>query len=214
MSPPAPPQLPASLEATGRSTLASEDEWDGELVASADLTGCVAERVTVSACELRGVRFTGAELRALDLRDTRAVDCELSGALMNKASFRRVELVNCRMAGIDLSNATLEDVRVSECKLDGANLRFASSKNTALTDCSLVDADLAGARLEDVRLEHCDLRTAQFAKASLQDVHLIGCELEGIRGAASMAGVTISPEAALAFALSLFAELGIRLESE
>jgi len=88
------------------------------------------------------------------------------------------------------------------------------SQNTAFTDCSLVDADFGGARLEDVRLEHCDLRTAQFAKASLQDVHLIGCELEGIRGAASMAGVTISPEAALAFALSLFAELGIRLESE
>ena len=52
------------------------------------------------------------------------------------------------------------------------------------------------------------------SKVSLKDVHLIGCELEGVRGAASLAGVTISPDQALALALSLFAELGITLERD
>jgi uncharacterized protein YjbI with pentapeptide repeats len=76
--------------------LASSDEWLGQRVDGADLSGRAADDVEISACELRGVVLTGADLERLRLADVIATDCELSGTLARTSSLVRVLATSAR----------------------------------------------------------------------------------------------------------------------
>ena len=83
-----------------------------------------------------------------------------------------------------------------------------------MSDCSLVDTDFYEAVLAKSALEGCDLRGSDFSKAAVRGLRLGGSNLEGVRGAMSLAGVVVARNQVLPLALSLFGDLGIELQDE
>ncbi len=211
---PLPPEPPAEQRMEAHSTISSDEEWEDERVADADLSGEDADHLQLTRCELQRVRFTGARLQGLDLTDVLAIDCDFSGAILHEASMQRVELRNCRMTGVVVSQSDLRHVRFVECKLDGANLRRARADHVEMSDCSLVDADFYETLFTKSTLDGCDLRDSEFSKASAAGLRLGGSKLDGVRGAMSMRGVVITGDQVLPLALSLMTDLGVSIQND
>lgn len=209
---PTPPRLPKSLPETVHDDLTGDDEWNDERVVGVDLAGADAEHVRIGGCELRDVAFTGAHLHRCALTDVRLVGCDLSGAFVGESQWLRVELRNCRMAGFVVSQSRLRHVRFTEAKIDGGDFRLVSAENLAFVDCALADADFYEANLTRVSFEQCDLRRAHFAGVTAHELRLHGSDVEGVRGAASLKGTSITAAQVHPLALSLFAELGISID--
>jgi uncharacterized protein YjbI with pentapeptide repeats len=212
--PPLTPEPPSDPRVGEHSGLSSNDAWEDERVTDTDLAGEVAAGVHMTRCELRRVAFTGAQLRGLSLVDVLAVDCELSGAFLHESSLLRVELRNCRMTGVEISQSALSHVRLVDCKLDEANFRMVRADHVEMTDCSLVKADLYEATLTESALEGCDLSGSDFSKASVPGLRLRRSKLDGVRGAMNMGGAVIGGDQVLPLSLSLFGELGIKIQND
>jgi uncharacterized protein YjbI with pentapeptide repeats len=212
--PPLSPEKPSEPVVGEHSEVSSHDHWEDEQVFDADLSGQSADQVRLTRCELHRVVLTGAQLRGLALVDVLAVDCELSGAFLHEAQLLRVELRNCRMTGVVISQSKLSHVRFVDCKLDEANLRLAHGDHLQMSDCSLVEADFYEAVLTKSTLEGCDLRGSDFSKASVPGLRLGGSNLDGVRGATSMAGVVVAGDQVLPLALSLFGDLRIEIQND
>ena len=206
------PELDPSLRDADHQIVEPGDVWEAERVVGADLTGIVVKNVQMTGCELLRVACTGAHIELLSLADVVMTDCELSGAVLSKASLRRVELRNCRLAGVVLSDSQLRDVRFVSCKLDGANFRFATAQHVVFDDCSLAEADFTGAQLEAVKFERCDLRNSDYSRASATNTRLRGSTVDGLRGAATLGGITVDSTQVVPLALGVFAELGIAID--
>ena len=211
---PAPPKLSPLPDAVTRRDLAAEEEWSGELVTGADLSGVIAEHSRIIGCELRDVRLTSAELHRCVLTDVRLVDCELSGAILTESLWRRVELQNCRMSGLVVTQSRLRDVRFTHGKIDGGNFRLAQLERVTFDACAMPDSDLYEAELTHVLFDACDLRRAHFSSVKTDELRLCASDLEGLRGATGLRGASVSPEQVMPLALSLFGELDITIELE
>jgi uncharacterized protein YjbI with pentapeptide repeats len=111
-----------------------------------------------------------------------------------------------------VSRARLRHVRFADVKLDGIDMRLTRAEHLAFTGCTMNDVDFYEATLDQVTVDGCDLRNAHFAGARAHDLMLRGCNLEGLRGASSLRGATVSSDQVLPVALSLFAEVGISIE--
>lgn len=206
------PELDPSLTIADHRAVGPSEEWEAERVVGTDLTGVSAKNVRISGCELVRVVCTGAQLGLLSLADVLVTDCELSGAVLSKSSLRRVEFRNCRMSGAVLSDSTLRDVRFVSCKLDGANFRFVNGEHVVFDDCSIAEGDFSGAQLATVAFDGCDLHNSDFSHASVTSTRLNGSALDGVRGVATLNGITIDSTQVLPLAMSVFGELGITID--
>jgi uncharacterized protein YjbI with pentapeptide repeats len=211
---PTAPRLSAERAVVEHDTLVDEDEWQEETVVGADLARSIAEHVRIVGSELRGVTFTAANLHRATLTDVRLVECELSGALFTESQWLRVEVVNCRMSGVVVSQSRLRHVRFVEDKLDGADFRILNGEHLVFDQCAMPDADFYDARLQSADFLHCDLRRLHVSGVAARDVRLHGSQVEGLRGAASLHGTSISFDQVLPLALGLFNELGIKVTDD
>jgi len=211
---PAIPRLAAERGMVEHDELVDEDEWLEETVAGADLARGVAEHLRIVGTELRGVTFTAASLHRCTLTDVRLVECELSGAMFTESQWLRVEVLNCRMSGFVVSQSRLRHVRFVENKLDGADFRIVNAEHIVFDQCAMPDADFYDARLQSVSFEGCDLRRAHMSGVVAREVRLHRSQLEGLRGAASLHGASITFDQVLPLALGLFNELGITVTDE
>ena len=98
--------------------------------------GLVARRV-----ELRGCRFTGAELAEAMLSDVTFTDCRLDLVGLRIAKLERVVFRDCRMTECDFYEASLTDVLFEHCELREATFSGVKLKRVELRGC-----DLAGLR--------------------------------------------------------------------
>jgi uncharacterized protein YjbI with pentapeptide repeats len=108
--------------------------------------GLVARRV-----ELRGCRFTGAELAESVLSDVTLTDCRLDLVGLRIAKLERVVFRDCRMTECDFHGASLTDVLFDHCELREATFNGVRLKRIELRGCDLtglrgVEA-LRGARM-------------------------------------------------------------------
>jgi uncharacterized protein YjbI with pentapeptide repeats len=211
---PTAPRLAAERAVVAHDSLVDEDEWLGETVTGADLARSFAEHVRVVGTELRGVTLTAANLHRCTLTDVRLVECELSGAMFTESQWLRVEVVNCRMSGVVVSQSRLRHVRFVEDKLDGADFRIVSAERVVFDQCTMPDADFYDARLQSVDFDRCDLRRAHVSGVVARELRLHGSELEGLRGASSLHGASITFDQVLPLALGLFNELGIKVTDD
>jgi uncharacterized protein YjbI with pentapeptide repeats len=211
---PTTPRLASERTVVEHDSLVDEDEWLGETVAGADLARTSAEHVRIVGTELRGVTLTAANLHRCTLTDVRLVECELSGAMFTESQWLRVEVVNCRMSGVVVSQSRLRHVRFAENKLDGADFRIVSSERVVFDQCALPDADFYDARLQSVDFDRCDLRRAHMSGVVARELRLHGSQLEGLRGAASLRGASITFDQVFPLALGLFNELGITVTGD
>jgi len=211
---PTAPRLADDRASVEHDDLVDEDEWLGETVAGADLSRSFAEHVRIVGTELRGVTLTAANLHRCTLTDVRLVECELSGAMFTESQWLRVEVLNCRMSGVVVSQSRLRHVRFVEDKLDGADFRIVNAERVVFDQCAMPDADFYDARLQSVSFAGCDLRRAHMSGVVVRELRLHGSQLEGLRGASSLRGASITFDQVLPLALGLFNELGITVSND
>ena len=101
--------------------------------------------------ELRGCRFTGAELAGARVTDVAFDDCRLDLVNLRFAALERVVFRDCDMSECDLYEASLKDVLFERCRLREATFSSATLKRVELRGCDLagllgVEA-LRGARM-------------------------------------------------------------------
>ena len=163
---------------------------------------------------LNGVRLTGASLERLRLIDVILDDCELSGATLEGASLARVQFNRCRLSGLVGAGVKAQDVRFVDCKMDGSNFRMTAWDRSEWVDCDLRDADFYAAKLAGCAFRHCTLVGLELSKAGCDALDLRGSTVDGIKGAASLAGCVIGSDQVFPLARCLLGALRIRVEDE
>ena len=207
---PTPPEAP--VEPEPRQVLDPSDDVVEAEFADLDLREMDGSHSRMVRCELRRVQLTAARFRAAVLVDVCFEHCELSGVDFHEASLTRVEFRDCRMTGINLSQATLRHVRWTDCKLDDANLRAATVDHGWAQGCSCVELDAYDSELTAVRFDACDLTRADFSKVRIAGLDLRGSTIESMVGASGLRNLTIGVDGVVPFALSVFAETGVRVD--
>lgn len=189
------------------------DGWS-ESAISGYAVAADAEHVNISRSTISTARFTGANLRRLELTDVVVANSDFAGAVLEELSLNRVSFTNCRLSGADLGGATFADVRFTDCQLDEVALRMVRAQRLAVSGgtaakIDLYRAELQGSRWHDVDLTGADLSGAKLARARLQ-----GSTIVDVRGAKALEGAVIDHEQAFPVGLALLADLGITVDEE
>lgn len=207
---PTPPEAP--VDAEHRTVFDAADDLVEVEFVDIDQREVDGSHSRMLRCELHRAQLTAARFRAAVLVDVCFEQCELSGADFHEASLTRVEFRDCRMTGINFSQAQLRHVRWTDCKLDDANLRAATVDHGWAEGCSCVELDAYDAQLTAVRMDTCDLTRADFSKVRVAGLDLRGSTIEAMRGASGLRDLTIGVDGVVPFALSVFAETGVRVD--
>ena len=211
------PRLPAQLDAAGPTAIEDDLILSGVELTAADVVDASASEaslVEITSSRLRGVRLCGWTFERLRLADVVLDDCDLAGITLTSTTFVRVHLRNCRLSGMQAPGLRADDVLVTDAKADGVNLRMANVTRSAFVRCELVELDVGSATLSDVDLVRCDLSRADFHHARLSDVALHGSSLDGVRGAASLAGAVVGSDQLVSLALATFDAIGIVVDDD
>lgn len=204
---PLPPRLPASLEPAslhepGDGTF-SESLLTGEWPADTD------GRLVLSGCRLERAALVGAQLEASRLVDVVIEGADLAGVRWEDSAFTRVEFRDVRLSGAQLAEARMRDVRFVGCRLDDVNLRAARGERVRFEDCRMQRVEMMGAQFEGVAWWDCDLTDADVSKIGLANAQLHGSTIDGLRGAQSLAPITIDDAQFTALAVHLLTAMGV-----
>jgi uncharacterized protein YjbI with pentapeptide repeats len=173
-----------------------------------------AEHVNISRSTISSTRFTGANLRRLELTDVVVANTDFAGAVLEELSLNRVSFTNCRFSGADLGGASLVDVRFTDCQLDEVALRLVRTQRLAVSGGTATKADLYRAELQGSRWHDTDLTGADLSGAKLSRARLHGTTLDAVRGAKALEGAVVDHEQAHAVGLALLADLGITITED
>jgi uncharacterized protein YjbI with pentapeptide repeats len=193
--------------------LEDHDGWS-EAAITGYAVAADAEHVNISRSTISTARFTGANLRQLELTDVVVANTDFAGAVLEELSLHRVSFTNCRFSGADLGGASLVDVRFTDCQLDEVAMRMVRAERLAVsggtaTKIDLYRAELQGSRWHDVDLTGADLSGAKLARARLQ-----GSTIIDVRGAKALEGTVIDHDQVVAVGLALIADAGIEVDEE
>ena len=147
----------------------------GADIRSARFDGCHAiralfnEATTDARTSFVGARLVWALMEEMDLRAVR-----FDGATMSGVSLRDSDLAYARLVGVDLSSADLRDAGFV-----GADLRKADLSRATAQSADFRGADLRGAWLIGADLRGADLRRAILTNADLSRSKLAGADLRG-----------------------------------
>lgn len=202
------------LTAIDAATLRARDDHEGELLASADLSGADLAAMTFLECELSALTLTEAQMRG-----TRFVDSLIAASfapvlLAARTTWRNCRIENPRWGSAELFGATFDSVHVRGGKIDFLNLRGSSLTNVLIEDCTITELDLGGFRGRRVSLVNCRVDTLDATRASCADVDLRTSEFGRINGIDGLKGATIDELQLSLFAPALAGHLGIRVERD
>lgn len=208
-----PPSVPRDLEPLELDGLEDHDGW-AERAITGTAVAADAELVEIARSTVSGVRFTGAQLRRLELVDVAFAGCDFAGAVMEEVVAVRCSFTNCRFTEADLGGARLTDVRFTDCQLDEAALRLVRTERLEVAGGSARSIDLyeawcTGSRWHDVDLTAADLSGARFGRARLH-----GSTLVDVGGARALEGAAIDPEQTVDVGLALLADCHITVDDD
>ena len=204
------PRVPAGLEPM----LLDEPTLDGwsESSVSGTWPEHVDGRLLLTACRLERASLVGARLAGSRLVDVIIDGADLAGVRWDETSMTRVEIRDSRLSGAQLAQARLRDVRFVGCHLDEVNLRMAHGERVRFERCRMRRAELIGARFVDVAWWDCDLTDAEVSRIELTNAQLHGSTIDGLRGAHSLAPITIDEAQFPVLAAHLLAAAGVTVE--
>lgn len=212
-SAPLPPRLAVSLvDASFADGEPSGDSDDGSSWSDALLTGDrpdLDRRLVLSGCRIHRSSLVGAQLDGSRLVDVVIDGADLAGVRWTDSSFTRVEFRDARLSGAQLAEARLRDVRFVGCRLDDANLRAVRGERVRFEDCRMQRVDMIGAQFDRVAWWDCDLTDAEVSTIRLTDAQLHGSTLDGLRGAQSLAPISIDDQQFTALAVHLLTAMGV-----
>ncbi|SFD55845.1 pentapeptide repeat-containing protein [Streptomyces aidingensis] len=184
---------------------------------------------------LQDFQYTGADLRDLDLTDTRLITgritdlsakrthlhgaradsiefagCDLGTAEMTDSRLTRVLFRDCKLMGATLNKITLENAVFDTCRLDYATLTEVRATGPVLfTRCVLTEAVLDRCDLTGAVFDQCTLRLTEFGTGRYHDTDLSGSDLSTVRGVTNLRGTIIGRHQQTELAHALTAELDI-----
>lgn len=106
------------------------------------------------------IRLDGADLRKVDMCDTRLADANLRGVNLYGALLMRTDLRRSDLQGANLNSTFLNDANLSNASLNGASLSSANLNGALLNGTNLHATNLSGVRLIDADLSGADLSGA------------------------------------------------------
>ncbi|MCU1371904.1 MAG: pentapeptide repeat protein [Ilumatobacteraceae bacterium] len=191
--------------------LQDHDGWS-ESAISGYAVGADAEHVNISRSTISAARFTGANLRRLELTDVVVANTDFAGAVLEELSLSRVSFTNCRFSGADLGGATLADVRFTDCQLDEVALRTVRAERLAVSGGTAVKIDLYRAQVPGSRWHDVDLTGADLSGANLERARLQGSTIADVVGAKALQGTVIDHDQVVAIGLALMADSSITVD--
>ena len=144
--------------------------------------------------DLRGVKFTDADLSELDLTGCNFAGCEmsranLSGVRCASANFDGATLYKAKLDNAEFLGTTFLEANLSECSavktgfgltdLTKANFFNAHLEDSTLVDAQVRQADFRAAKMERCRLLEADLENSDFSQAVMTEADLRETNLDG-----------------------------------
>ncbi|MGN6694419.1 MAG: pentapeptide repeat-containing protein [Aquihabitans sp.] len=173
-----------------------------------------AEHVNISRSTISSTRFTGANLRKLELTDVKVANSDFAGAVLEELALNRVSFTNCRFSGADLGGASLVDVRFTDCQLDEVALRLARAERLHVEGGTATKVDLYRAEVRGSRWHDTDLTGADLSGANLDRARLQGSVIVDVRGAKALQGCVIDHEQVVTVGLALMADSNITIDED
>jgi uncharacterized protein YjbI with pentapeptide repeats len=173
-----------------------------------------AEHVNFSRSTISSTRFTGANLRKLELTDVKVANSDFAGAVLEELSLNRVSFTNCRFSGADLGGASLVDVRFTDCQLDEVAMRLVRAERLHVSGGTAAKIDLYRAEVRGSRWHDTDLTGADLSGANLDRARLQGSAIVDVRGAKALQGCVIDHEQVVAVGLALMADSSITIDED
>ena len=144
--------------------------------------------------DLRGVKFTDADLSGLNLDGCNFSGCEMSRCNLSEArcpsaNFNGATLYEARLDGAEFLGSTFRKANLTECSavktgfgmtdLTEANCFKANLEGATLVDAELRQADFRAAKMGRCRLLEADLERTDFMQADLRDADLCETNITG-----------------------------------
>ncbi|GAA1580340.1 pentapeptide repeat-containing protein [Kribbella karoonensis] len=189
-----------------------------------------------SSGKLTDFEFTGREVRQLASADSRLRGGRMIGVVAERVAFDHVRLdsmiiENTAWMSADLVDCALNRVVFRHCKILGARITDTKFSDVVFEDCRIEYADLdsiqrAGpivftrsvfnevtfgrCELTDCVMTDCELRSVRFEGGEYADLDVRGTDLTGVRGAANLSGVLVTPDQRHQLAEAMVNELDLR----
>ena len=144
-------------------------------------------RLDLSNANLRGWRFSGADLSGADL-----LGANLSGVILLEANLGGANLGGANLSGANLSGANLSGANLSGANLSRANLSRVILVGADLFVANFSEANLCGANLSGLLLWKTDFSGADLSGANLSRVRVMGDNFEVDLSGANLCGADFS----------------------
>ncbi|MER7005111.1 pentapeptide repeat-containing protein [Dactylosporangium sp. NPDC000555] len=177
------------------------------------LAGRTAKGAEFVQCRFKRADLTGTALTGSILTDCLIEDTSLAEVRADQSVMHRVTVRDSWLTGLQWLDGTLHDVTVRDCLAERSVFRGAHLHAVTFTGTDLTGADFTGADLSGAAFIDCDLSGARFDFAISAGARLEGCTLDGIGGAAGLAGATIATDDPVGLSRVLAVALDITLEN-
>ncbi len=204
------PNITGSLEPLKR--MVGGSSYQNVRAEGSDLAEADLPNVSFDAARLKGIDWSRAKLKKLDVMDASFNACQLVAADCVGASMHRITIEDSRLTGIKLYESELRDAVISDSKCDLATFRFTKFVRVCFKECDLREADFQGATFEHVSFERCQLADVEFSGISAKGLDLRSSDIVGIRGIASLKGAVIDSLQLALLAPHLAAEVGLKVQ--
>ena len=159
------------------------------------------EGLRVDQVVFENVNFLEAVWPRSEFVDVLFINCDLSNADFSRTVFHRAEFRNSKLVGTNFAEAGVRHTLFTDCVLNYAAFGFSLCNTSRFEGCSMRYADFYEAELKNTEFHRCDLNLVNFAETSLNGVDLSSNSFDNIQVTVEkLAGCTVAPEQALAFA--------------
>ncbi|MFE2128650.1 pentapeptide repeat-containing protein [Streptomyces amritsarensis] len=178
----------------------------------ADLRTLELTDTRLTTGRITGLHTKQAEFEALTLHRVEITGSDLGPARWSDSKFTRVHVQDSKLMGAALDGLVLDDVLFEKCRFDYAtfeNLRAAGP--VVFVGCTFAEAAFTSCDLTDVMFSDCTLTLTEFGTGRYRGTDLRGNDLRTVRGITNLAKIRIDHDQQIQLAEALVNELDITL---
>lgn len=133
----------------------------------------------ISGCVFERCVFTEMDFKRLSFVDCVFDKCEWSNLRMVSAAFQRVAFRNCRMTGVEMMRGVLMNTAFDACMLDYASFSETKMDRVRFQECRMRESLWADVKLGKVRFDGADLTRAQWMRTPLMGMDMSSSVIDG-----------------------------------
>ncbi|MGW2038691.1 pentapeptide repeat-containing protein [Streptomyces virginiae] len=178
----------------------------------ADLRTLELTDTRLTSGRITGLHTKQAEFEALTLHRVEITGSDLGSARWSDSKLTRVHMQDSKLMGAALDRLVFDDVLFEKCRFDYAtfeNLRAAGP--VVFAGCTFTEAAFTSCDLSDAVFTNCQFRLTEFGAGRYRDTDLRENDLSQIRGVANLKQIRIDPGQQDHLAEALVNELDIAI---